>query len=82
MLSENPREEEIPVVSCVFPLEFEEIGYPPVASAARTLIEDVVIPADGMERDVLRELEARLQNQTEQHSRELEEVRRRTRDEI
>jgi flagellar assembly protein FliH len=82
LLSENPPEEEIPAVSCVLPLEFEEIGYPSAASAIRTPMDDLAAPANATERDVLAELEERLQSQTDQHSMELEEVRRQTRDEV
>jgi flagellar assembly protein FliH len=82
LLSENPPEEEIPAVSCVLPLEFEEIGYPSAASAIRTTMDDLAAPANATERDVLAELEERLQSQTDQHSMELEEVRRQTRDEV
>jgi flagellar assembly protein FliH len=82
LLSENPREEEIPVVSCVLPLEFEEIGYPSAAGATGTPMEDPAVSAGEEQRDVLAELEARLQSQTEQHAMEVEEVRRRTRDEV
>jgi flagellar assembly protein FliH len=82
LLSENLHE-EIPVASSVFPLEFEEIGYPSSSgSATGVSMDDPTFPAERTERDVLAELEVRLQSQTDQHVRELEEVRRRTRDEI
>lgn len=45
-------------------------------------MDDLAAPANATERDVLAELEERLQSQTDQHSMELEEVRRQTRDEV
>jgi flagellar assembly protein FliH len=82
LLSENPREEETPALSRVLPLEFEEIGYPSAASASGMPMDDLAAPAAEAEKDVFVELEARLQSQTEQHARELEEVRRRIGDEV
>lgn len=82
LLSENLHEEEIPAVRCVLPLEFEEIGYPSSANATVMPTDDPALPGDETERDMLADLEARLQSQTEQHARELDEVHRRTRDEV
>jgi flagellar assembly protein FliH len=77
LLSEDPHEVEIAAARRVLPLDFEEIGDPASPCASEVLTETSATFAD-LDRDVVRELEARLESQIEQHAREMEEVCRRT----
>jgi flagellar assembly protein FliH len=82
LLSEDLHEHESRSARCAVPLEFEEIGYPALAGANEPGMDadgsDADLPADDERGD----LEVRLQRQAEQHARELEEVRSRTREEV
>src|SRR5690242_7735639 len=70
-------QDEIPGEGRVSPLEFEEIGYAAAEGASDALVDASATHTEVAQRDALGELEARLQDQAEQHARELEELRRR-----
>jgi flagellar assembly protein FliH len=82
LLSEDVLENDSPAARRVLPLEFEEIGYPRVGVANEVSMEECASEPDQAAGDTLRELEARLHAQAEQHTRELEEMRVHTRDEV
>ncbi|HEU4636319.1 MAG TPA: hypothetical protein VFS41_09090, partial [Edaphobacter sp.] len=80
LLSEDLRDN--PASRHVLPLEFEEIGYSSTAGPIEFALEECGTDRGEVSGDTLRELEDRLHVQTEQHARDLEEVRVRTREEV